>query len=98
MLDMSYQPHLGEDLVAQAVFEQIRRHNQQNQNPKGLMAQLALLYKLVNSFSVAAGSQDQDEVKPMTKEIILDVVVPSCSHTKDDIRNAAVKILIDVQK
>ena len=28
----------------------------------------------------------------------MEVVVPSCSHSKEDIRNAALKILEDVQK
>jgi hypothetical protein len=37
-------------------------------------------------------------LKALTKEQILDVVLPSVSHTKDDIRGAATKILIDVQK
>ena len=34
----------------------------------------------------------------LSKEAIVAVVSISCSHTKDDIRNAALKILIDVQK
>ena len=58
------------------------------------MAQLALLYKLVNSFPVSCS----DATKSITKSNIIKVVVPSCSHNKEDIRGAALKILIDVQK
>ena len=72
----------------------MKRHNAANQNPKGLMAQLALLYKLVNSFPFNA----VDAAKSLSKDKVVKIVVPSCSHTKDDIRGAAVKILIDVQK
>ncbi len=96
LLDLSYQPQLGEELVAKAVFEQIKKHNQQCQNHKGLLAQLALLYKLVNSFKVEARNHELDDPKALSKEFILQVVLPSCSHTKDDIRGAAVKILVDV--
>lgn len=48
-----------------------------------------------------AGDQDgddSDDLKALTKDQICDVVLPSCSHTKDDIRGAATKILLDVQK
>ena len=58
------------------------------------MAQLALLYKLVNSFPVSC----DDATKNLTKSNVVEVVVPSCSHNKDDIRGAALKILVDVQK
>lgn len=63
------------------------------------MAQLALLYKLVNSFNVELSAENFDgNPKALTKEAIVEVVVPSCAHSKDDIRNAALKILTDVQK
>lgn len=38
ILDMSYQPQIGEDIACIAVLEQIRKHNQQNLNHKGLLA------------------------------------------------------------
>lgn len=41
---------------------------------------------------------DSDDLKALTKDQIVDVVLPACSHTKDDIRGAATKILVDVQK
>lgn len=39
-----------------------------------------------------------DDPRPLTKELILEMVLPSCSHTKDDIRSSAVKILVDVHR
>ena len=57
-----------------------------------------MLYKLVNSFNVTLESDDVDDPRPLSKEMILEVVLPSCSHTKDDIRSAAIKIIVDVQK
>lgn len=65
------------------------------------MAQLALLYKLINSFTVhaqPAEGEDSDEYKALTKDAIMTAVLPAVCHTKDDIRGAATKILVDVQK
>ena len=57
---------------------------------------------MINSFNVYAEQiekeNDSDEEKALTKDQILSVVLPAVQHTKDDIRGAAVKILIDVQK
>jgi hypothetical protein len=42
------------------VLELIRKNNSgNNQNHKGLLAQLALLYKMINSFKVHAASKDK---------------------------------------
>ena len=98
ILDMSYQPQIGEDIACIAVLEQIRKHNQQNLNHKGLLAQLALLYKLVNTFKIQTATHELDDPKELFKDTIIEVVLPSCSHTKDDIRGAAIKILIDIQQ
>jgi len=61
---------------------------------------LALLYKLINSFKVfpedPADGDDSDDLKALTKEQIIEVVLPSVCHTKDNIREAATKILVDV--
>ena len=55
-----------------AVYELIRKHYADKQNHKGLMAQLALLYKLINSFKVfpedPADGDDSDDLKALTKE------------------------------
>lgn len=86
---------IGENFVAVAVFDLIRRHNQ-GQSHKGLLAQLALLFKLVSSFKVHSEEQagdDSDDLKALTKESILEVVLPTLLHPKEDIRGAATKIL-----
>lgn len=100
LLDLAYQSHLGEDVVTNAVYEQIRRLTG-GTNHKGLLAQLALLYKLVNTFTVHKSqgtSTEQEEGHALTWYLILEVVLPSVCHSKDDIRNASVKIIVDVQK
>jgi hypothetical protein len=55
-----------------AVLQQLKSHNALNQNPKGLMSQLAMLYKLVNSFNVQQDSTHElDDPRPLTKSLIL---------------------------
>ena len=96
---MSYQTYIGENVVAFAAFDLLKSHN--SNNHKGAMAQLALIYKLVNSFPVhseSVASEDSDDLKALTKDQILRSVLPWTQHTKDDIRNVATKITIDVQR
>lgn len=38
----------------------------------------------------------EDEETSLSKPKILNAVLPAVNHTKDDIRNAAVKILVDL--
>ena len=60
---------------------------------KGLLAQLALLYKMINSFGISSRNRGALSVKNILKS-----VVPSVSHPNQDVRNAASKILLDVQR
>jgi hypothetical protein len=63
------------------------------------LAQLALTFKLVNSFNIEISAENFDgDPKALNKEAIFDVVMVSCAHSKEDIRNAAIKILMDVQR
>jgi hypothetical protein len=57
---------------------------------------LALLYKLVNSFDVKPEVNEDGEEAALCKSKILNAVLPAVNHTKDDIRTAAVKILVDL--
>ena len=71
LLDMSYQTYIGEDFVGFSVLDLLSKHNQSGQNHKGLHAQLALLYKMVNSFPVHSeqtDSNDSDDQKALTKD------------------------------
>ena len=53
LLDLSYHPKVGEDLASQAIIERIVEHYQsKSSNYKGLLAQLALLFKMINSFGI----------------------------------------------
>lgn len=60
---------------------------------KGLLAQLALLYKCINSFSIASRTRG-----PLSVRDILKSVMPAVTHPNQDVRNASAKILLDVQK
>jgi len=60
---------------------------------KGLLAQLALLYKFINSFGIASKTRG-----PLSVKDILKSVIPAVQHPNQDVRNAAGKILVDVQK
>ena len=60
---------------------------------KGLLAQLALLYKFINSFGIASKTRG-----PLSVRDILKSVIPTIQHQNQDVRNAATKILIDVHK
>ena len=96
LLDLSYIEQIGETMVATAVIDLIMKHNQAAvSNPKGLLAQLALLYKMVNSFFVDPTAKSE---QPLSVDTIVFAAVPPCAHPKDDVRNAATKILLDVQK
>ena len=41
-------------------------------------------------------THELDDPKVLNKENILEVVLPACSHSKDDIRNASLRILLEV--
>jgi hypothetical protein len=60
---------------------------------KGLLAQLALLYKFVNSFGVSAKKRG-----PLNASDIFNAILPSLSHSSQDVRSASTKILLDVHR
>lgn len=124
LLDLSFNPEIGEALASSFILQRIQAHNranaqkaaQKNHKPgseegrvveqtekietetslgsyKGLLAQLALLYKFVNSFGIASKTRG-----PLSVKDILKSVLPSVQHPNQDVRNAAGKILLDVQK
>ena len=61
-------------------------------NPKGLLAQLALLFKLLASFGL---SDSQSSV--LNLQAVLNGSIPAIAHANVDVRNAAIKIVLDVQ-
>jgi len=125
LLDMSFNPEIGEGLVASFILQRIHMHNKAGalkqaqintqhqlaadgevkQVPdkiqteaslgsfKGLLAQLAILYKLINSFGISSRARGALSVKNILKSII-----PAVSHQNQDVRNALSKILMDVQR
>lgn len=78
LLDLSYLEQVGNEIVAEKVLERIAKHNQQSvPNSKGLLAQLALLYKMVNSFSIEVAANSGSSLCIVK---ILQATLPSCCH------------------
>lgn len=111
LLDLSYHPKIGEGLVSQSILERIEQHYGMKQpSHKGLLAQLALLFKMINSFGIdtltakddsgaskdAAG--DNNYSQGLTVANVLKAAVPAIGHSNQDVKNAAIKIVLDVQK
>ena len=66
-----------------------------------MLAQLALLYKLVNSFGLSLQDKEGNEANAeaaLTVQNVLDATVPAIGHTNADVKNAATKIILDVQR
>ena len=57
-----------------------------------------MLYKLVNSFEIKPEVSEDGEENSLCKPKILSAVLPAINHSKDDVRNAAIKILVDLQQ
>ena len=98
LLDLSYHPKIGEDLVAEKIFRIIERHhkNPKSSSPKGLMAQLALLFKMINSFGLCGVGNGGSTGVVLTVSDILGLIIPAISHPTPDVKNAAIKILLDL--
>eukprot|EP00347_Sterkiella_histriomuscorum_P001332 403372439 len=60
---------------------------------KGLLAQLALLYKFVNSFGVSIKKRG-----PLNVKDIINAILPSLTHQSQDVRSASTKILLDIHR
>lgn len=121
LLDLSFNPEIGEALTSSFILQRIQAHNRANAQKlaakklaeegrgeglgekieteaslgsyKGLLAQLALLYKFINSFGIASRTRG-----PLSVKDVLKAVVPAVQHPNQDVRNASSKILVDVQK
>ena len=71
-----------------------------------MLAQLALLFKMINSFGIempAKNSTDAqglntDGAQVLTVASVVGAAVPAIAHNNQDVKNAAIKILLDVQR
>ena len=106
LLDLSYHAKIGEDLVSKAILvriEMIYSSGSGKSNHKGLLAQLALLYKMINSFGIQFDATSADDAASTSTSslTVVDVLAPamiSVEHSNTDVRNAATKIVLDVQR
>ena len=53
---------------------------------------------MINSFGVEAQSDNAEGSQVLTVHSVLDAAVPSIGHTNKDVKNAAIKIVLDVQR
>ena len=112
LLDLSFNPEVGEAVTSAFILQRIQAHNRAFEQKKtgaaaegqieteaglgsfkGLLAQLALLYKFVNSFGIASRTRG-----PLSVRDILKSIMPAIQHPNQDVRNASGKILVDVHK
>jgi hypothetical protein len=71
-------------------LQQVASHYERTPiNPKGLLAQLALLFKFVASFGV---------VSVMSLAAVLNAALPAVALSNPDAKNAAIKIVLECQK
>ena len=68
------------------------------------MAQLALLFKFINSFGIEVPNKNGGALpsdhsgQALTVSSVLAAAVPAIAHTNQDVKNAAIKIVLDVQR
>jgi hypothetical protein len=91
LIDFSFHPSIGEGFVSTYIVSRLETH-QKNGNTKGTATMLNLLYKFISSF----GMVKKDSALAPKK--IFKVVLPSLFHKDQDIRNIALKILLEIQK
>jgi hypothetical protein len=98
LLDLSYNPKIGEDLVAHSILQQIAQHYEHKAiNFKGLLAQLALLFKFVASFGIYIPTGEPSSGSTvMTVASVLNASVPAVTVSNVDVKNAAIKIIMEV--
>ena len=89
LVDFSFHPSIGEGFVSTYIISRLESHYKSN-NIKGTNVILGLLYKFITSFGI--GKKDS----PLTPKKVLKVVVPPLFHKDKDIREIALKILIEI--
>ena len=91
LIDFSFHPMIGEGFVSTYLTSRIENHFA-NGNTKGLGWMLALLYKFITSFGMTKKNS------PLSPKNVLKTVIPPLFHKDQDIRNASLKIVLEIQK
>jgi ankyrin repeat protein len=91
LVDFSFHPMIGEGFVSTYLLSRLESH-QKNNNTKGIAVMLALLQKFMTSFGISKKDS------PLAPKKILKAIIPPLFHKDPDIRNSALKILLEIQR
>ena len=91
LIDFSFHPMIGEGFVSTYLISRLEEHQKDN-NTKGINEMLTLLFKFITSFGVAKRDS------PLSPKSLLKVIMAPLFHKDQDIRNMALKILLEIQK
>lgn len=91
LVDFSFHPLIGEGFVSTYLISRLEEHQKDN-NTKGISEMLTLLFKFITSFGVAKRDS------PLSPKSLLKVIMAPLFHKDQDIRNMALKILLEIQR
>lgn len=91
LIDFSFHPMIGEGFVSTYLISRLESH-QKNNNTKGITVMLTLLHKFMTSFGI---SKKDSSLAPKK---ILKLIIPHLFNKDPEIRNSALKILLEIQK
>ena len=91
LIDFSFHPMIGEGFVSTYLTSRLENHLTNN-NTKGISVMLSLLYKFVTSFGITKKDSSLSPKK------LLKLVIPPLFHKDQEIRNIALKVLLEIQK
>ena len=91
LIDFSFHPMIGEGFVSTYLISRLEEHQKDN-NTKGIGEMLTLLFKFITSFGVAKRDS------PLSPKSLLKVILNPLFHKDQDIRNMALKILLEIQR
>ena len=91
LIDFSFHPMIGEGFVSAYLLSRLENHLSNN-NSKGIMVMLVVLYKFVTSFGITKKDSS------LAPKKILKLTIPPLFHKDQDIRIQSLKILLEIQK
>lgn len=82
---------IGEGFASTYLISKLDEH-QRESNQKGVYEMLNLLYKFITSFGLSKNDS------PLSPKCLLKVIIQPLFHKDQEVRNVALKVLIEIQK